>query len=391
MKTQIVLPLLAAFLALAPSASSAQSNSQTNAISGAGDGLYFMYYDSSQSKSTIVEFDDFVVLIEVPVKDQGGSATVLEEHADGGEKVLRTLKEHFPTKPLRYVIHSHWHPHSISSVLPFITNGVTLVSTRKNFERLKEFVSPDDVARYGQYIAFVDGDSLVIGDPGNRIVVHRFTQEEYPNTPSADYLYCYLPKYNYLHCACMYNKWTGEPVDGKELLTGREEDLNRFLAVRNIRPEYLIRLNKEKTETNDMQPYDGLRDVMENGISATALSDGYLALDESTLRVSRDSLVRTVVRDHIPVSVINRAVYSAIGRNAYSKAAQLAHLQAAANPSDPNVWDTLGEVHYFIGDTLMARSFGKQAKLISPSFEGGGENTWRKNLAEHQKKTGAGK
>ncbi len=385
MKTSIVLLLLAARLATSP------AGAQTNTITKAGDGLYFMYYDSSQSKSTIVEFDDFLALIEVPVKDQGGNARVLEEHAEGGEKVLRTLKGYFPSKPLRYVVHSHWHPHSISSVRPFISNGVTLVSTRKNFERLKEFVDSADIARYGKNITFVDGDSLVIADPGNRIVIHRFTQEEYPNAPSADYLYCYLPKYNYLHCACMYNKWTGEKVAGKELLTGREEDLDRFMSARNLRPEYLIRLSREKTEKNDMQPYEGLRDVVVNGVSATALSDGYLALDETTLRVSRDSLVRSIVRDHIPASVINRAVYSALGRNALSKAALLAHLQAGANPSDPNVWDTLGEVHYFLGDTLMARSYGKQAKLISPSFEGGGEDAWRKNLEEQKKKSGGGK
>lgn len=352
---------------------------QTNPITKAGDGLWFMYYDSSQSKSTIVEFDDFVAMIEVPVKDQGGNARVLEEHAAGGEKAIRSVRDFFPGKPLRYVIHSHWHPHSISSVRPFLEAGATLVSTVKNFERLKEFVDSATVAKYGGQITFVDGDSLVIEAPGNKIVIHRFTQEEFPNSPSADYLYCYLPKYNFLHCACMYNKWTGEPVEGKELLTGREEDVYRFLATRNLRPESLIRLNREKKEPNDLQPYAGLQHVVENGISAAKLSERFLALDEATLRGSRDSVLRSVVQGNIPASVINRSVYSAVGSGQIPKALQLAHLQALASPSDPNVWDTLGEVYYAAGDSLMARSYAKHAKLISPSFEGGGEEAWKKS------------
>jgi hypothetical protein len=364
---------------------------QTNVITKAGEGLWFMYYDSSQSKSTVVEFDDFVAMIEVPVKDQGGNARALGEHIAGGEKAVRSLREFFPGKPLRYVIHSHWHPHSISSVRPFLEAGATLVSTRKNFERLKEFVDSATIAKHGDRIRFVEGDSLVIEAPGNRIVIYHFLQEEFPNAPTADYLYCYLPKYNLLHCACMYNKWTGEGVEGRELLTGREEDLHRFITSRNLKPEFLIRLNREKKEPNDMQPYAGLEEVVGNGVSAAKLSERFLALDPGTLRASRDSVLRSVVQGNIPASVINRSVYSALASNDLAKAAGLAHLQALVSPSDPNVWDTLGEVYYAAGDTLLARSFGRQAKLVSPAFDGGGEEAWKKSIAERGMKPGQGK
>lgn len=383
--------VLSVVVAILAAAAAPPLGAQTNAISKAGDGLWFMYYDSSKSKSTIVEFDDFVAMIEVPVKDEGGNARVLEEHAAGGEKALRSLREAFPGKPLKYVIHSHWHPHSISSVRPFLEAGVTLVSTRKNFGRLRSFVDSATVVRHAGRITFVDGDSLVVEAPGNRIVVHRFTKEEFPNAPSEDYLYCYLPKYNFLHCACMYNKWTGEKVEGKELLTGREEDLHRFLTTRNLKPEFLIRLNREKTESNDMQPYEGLSDVVANGISAAKLSARFLALDGGTLRTSRDSIARAVIEGGIPASVINSAVYAAVASNDHGKAIQLAHLQALVRPSDPNAWDTLGEAYYAAGDTLMARSFGAQAKLISPAFEGGGEEVWRKNADERRAKAAGGK
>jgi hypothetical protein len=121
------------------------------------------------------------------------------------------------------------------------------------------------------------------------------------------------------------------------------------------------------------------------------LTERFLALDAGTLQASRDSVLRSVVEGNIPASVINRSVYSALGANDITKAAGLAHLQALVSPSDPNVWDTLGEVYYAAGDTLLAHSFGRQAKLVSPAFEGGGEEAWKKNIGERRMKSGRGK
>ena len=61
-------------------------SSDLNTIKESGNGIYFMYYDSSNSKSTIVEFEDFLALIEAPVKDQGGNARELKDHEHGGDK-----------------------------------------------------------------------------------------------------------------------------------------------------------------------------------------------------------------------------------------------------------------------------------------------------------------
>jgi hypothetical protein len=189
----------------------------------------------------------------------------------------------------------------------------------------------------------------------------------------------------------MYNKWTGENVEGRELLTGREEDLHRFITSRKLNPGSLIRLSREKKDQNDMQPYAGLKQVVEHGTSAAKLSERFLALDARTIRASRDSILRSVARGNIPASVINRAAYSAATANNLAKAVELAHLQALVAPSDPNTWDTLGELYYAAGDTLMARSFGKLARLVSPAFDGGGEEAWRKSIAERRRKAASGK
>lgn len=356
-----------------------------NPIQKAADGLYFMYYDSSNAKSTIVEFADFIAMIEVPIKDEGGSATNLQDHSAGAETVIRSVEKYFPSKPLKYLIHSHWHPHSISSVKPFLEKGINLVSTKANFEKVREFVDSSTIIRYQRQLQFVEGDSLIIQDSKNKVVAYRFSRATFPNTPTPDYLYFYFPKYNFLHCGCMYNKWEGEPVEGKEILTGRMEDLNHFLASKNIQPSYFIRLNKERQEVNDMQPYANFKHIINNGVRASDIAKRYFSLDEKTLHDKRDSLVETIIRNHIPASIFNSGTYAALRIKALNKALQLAKIQVMVAPHDANVWDTLGEVYYFLGEYELAKAYQKQSQLISPDFTSGGENVWKKNLEEHQR------
>ncbi len=57
-----------------------------NTIIKADDGLYFMYYDSSGAKSTLLEFEKFIMLLEMPINDEGGGARNLKDHSEGAEK-----------------------------------------------------------------------------------------------------------------------------------------------------------------------------------------------------------------------------------------------------------------------------------------------------------------
>lgn len=362
-----------------------------NRIERSKERLYFMYYDSSNSKSTIVEFDDFVALLEVPVKDEGGGAANMKDHVEGGLKAIRTIEAQFPGKPIKYVIHSHWHPHSISSVAPFLENGSKLVTTIENYSIIKKYMDEGVKEKYKANVIFAEanprtaGDSLVIDEPGNRIVIHYLKKSDYPNLPTVDYLYCYLPNYNMLHCACMYNKWTGEPVEGKEMLTGREEDLHRFLTEKKIKPEHLIRLTNEKSAPGNLQPFSGLEDVVNNGIRASDILNRYTALSEQELNARFDAIAEEITNNNIPVSLMNTAAYQMLRSNDLARALVFAKLQALLNPSDPNSWDTLGEVYYFMDKVESARRCSKEAKEIDPSFSQGGEKVWEEDLKEYQK------
>ncbi len=355
-----------------------------NRITDAGNGIYFMYYDSSNSKSTIVEFEDFFVLIEAPVKDQGGNATELKDHSIGGEKILNTLNTYFKSKPLKYFLHSHWHPHSVSTINPFLKAGVKVVSTEANVNIIKKFIDTAGIPNYKDNLIFVS-DSLVISDNKNKIIVHRFTQIEYPNVPTEDYLFFYLPNQNIMHCACVYNKWEAGPVDGKELLTGREEDLNKFLQSRNLRPEYLIRLTIEKNFANDMQPIAGLEYVVSNGIKGSEIMNRFIESDQKKLDENSNGIIQEIIQKNIPSSIINSTVYSLLRKKDLVKALSFARIQALVNPSDPNSWDTYGEVYYFMGDNEMAAYYEKQSKKVKPDYSGGGMDEWQKDLENYQK------
>jgi hypothetical protein len=356
---------------------------ELNVITKSSDGLYFMYYDSSAAKSTIVEFEDFIVMIEAPIKNEGGARNLID-HEEGGEKILRTLKNYFPGKPLKYLLHSHWHPHSISSVNPFLKNGVTLVTTKHNYDVIKKFVDTANIAGINDKIIFVS-DSLVISDTKNSLCAFRLVKTDYPNVPTDDYLYFYLSTYNIMHCACMYNKWEGEPVEGKEILTGREEDLNRFLLAKNLRPDFLIRYNKEKNREDDMQPISGLEHVVTNGIRSAEIANRFMDISQSRLDDSLDAVVSEIIEKKIPPSFINTAVYSLIRKKELKKANSFAIVQSMLNPSDPNSWDTLGETYFFLGNIELARHYEIQTKKISPEFTDGGFEVWQKDLEDFTK------
>ncbi|MBS1514371.1 MAG: hypothetical protein JSS63_05040 [Bacteroidetes bacterium] len=382
---KLVKILLCLFCMSISAKSFAQQDTSCNKIRKIYDGMYFMYFDSSNSKSTIIEFSDFLFLLEAPIIDLGGGAKELKDDIAGGEKILRTLKANFPNKPLKYFAHSHWHPHSISSVSPFLNNNVSLITTEENFKVIKTFADSNVISKNAEKIIFVPGDSLRIADSFNEVIIYRFDQKNFPSTPTKDYLYCYFPKYNCMHAACMYTKWMGEPVDGKQLLSGREENLYNFLKLRNIKPDFLIRLSHEKKEDNDMQPYEGLQNVNLNGIKSADIMDKYLSISSGVLKNTRDEIIRVAINKNIPTSIFNSCVYTELRKKEFERALDFAIIQAQVNPSDPNSWDTLGEVYYFLGEYAIAKNYLKHKKKMFPEVSTGGEEVWQKDLENFQK------
>lgn len=347
-----------------------------------------MYYDTCKeksyiTKSTVVEFKNYLVLIEMPISSDGGGTSKLKDYTEGGEMVLTTLKKQFPTKPLKYVLSTHWHPHSISSILPFISRGIVVVTTTKNFKRISEYVDSISISKYGKYLQFIDKDGFMIKDKSNSIVAYYLDKKEYPHIPTEDFLFYYLPKYNYLHNSCMFQRLKGSSVYGKEMISSRVEDLHKLIKAKHISPDYFITSDIWFDDSSGMASGDTLALVYKNGITMTTLEQQILDIDENSMKMESDSILKTLMDNRMPYSILLNAVYTCLRENKLQKALAVAKILAAINPSDPNVWDTLGEVYFFLGETKLAKKYEAQCKRIDKDWTKGGETNWKQNYKDY--------
>lgn len=344
-----------------------------NKIEKAADGLYFMYYDSCIEKSTIVEFRDHVALLEVSSVYDGGESP-RTEHYEHGQKVLRTLDAYFPGKPLRYVLHSHYHPHSLSSVKPFLERNIKVYTTRLNYEKLKDFIDSNSAAA-GRNIRFIEGDSLVLKDKTNCIVAYRISRKDYPHLPTKDYVFFHLPKYRALYTGCMYfNSYSR--FKSKPVVSGRTEDVIAFCARKPL-PLALLIGNDSERNHRELVPYDSLQQLAENGVFLEREMRQLLDHPVDYFRTHQSEVCRSIVASGISPRVLNSLVYAALANKQLDRALELARLQGLLNPWDANAWDTMGEVCQVMGDETMAAFYEKL--LQAKGNAGGGRAAWEKS------------
>lgn len=382
--------LLLCFLLAVVSTPGVAQTSPSN-IKKVSDGVYLLYYDSTAqkgtlTKSTIVEFDTYIALLDMPISNGGAGTSHLQDYSDGGERVLQTLRAAFPTKPLRYVFSSHWHPHSLSSMRPFLRQNVTVVTTENNFKRLSEMLDSAALRECRHLVRCVQGDSLLLQDNANSIIAYKVTKGQYSSVPTEDFLYFYLPKCNYVHCSCMFQRLLGSLVRGTEMISSRVENLHQFLTAKGIAPARCIGTDTYWDGDDGMVSGDTLRRMMQYGIGMSALEYEIRSIPEETLVLQSDSIVQALVRDAIPTPILNRAVYTSLTKKELRKAVAIARIQALLSPASANSWDTLGETYYVLGERELARHYQKQCIRIDKTLKGGGEEAWAKNLEDFQKK-----
>lgn len=353
---------------------------QFNKIEKAAEGLYFMYYDSCIEKSTIVEFRDHIVLLEVSSVYDGGESP-RTEHYEHGQKVLRTLDAFFPNKPLRYVLHSHYHPHSLSSAKPFLERDIRIYTTRLNYEKLSDFIDSSSAAAR-RNIRFIDGDSLVLKDRSNSLIAYRIRKKEYPHLPTKDYVFCYLPKYRALYTGCMYFRSYSQ-LKGKPVISGRTEDVIAFCARKPL-PLALLFGNDSEKDRPELTPYDSLQQLAAGGVSIEREMTKLLDYPVDHFRTHQSEVCRSLTASGINPRSLNTMVYAALAQKQLDRALELAKLQALLNPWDPNAWDTLGEAYFLAGDEAMAAYYDKLLQAKGKENTGAGRTAWEKDLVRYR-------
>jgi len=95
-----------------------------------------------------------------------------------GEMLVDVIKKQFPNQPIRTFLYSHYHPHYLGGIRPFIAEGATIVTTPGNEAFVKEMaerpfkIAPDRLAQSGALLKLqtIQDKRLTLSDAENEVV-----------------------------------------------------------------------------------------------------------------------------------------------------------------------------------------------------------------------------
>lgn len=251
-------------------ASSAHARS-TASIDSIAPGISMMIHEEPASKSIVAEFDRFVVVIESPGD---------EENA---RQLLTTLDAAYPDKPVRFVLHTHHHGHSLGALDPWLVRGATIVTTDQNLELVRgRSADADGFADE----ALVVGDGFSIADASNRLVVHVLDRADY-TIPTEQYVVVEFPTQELLVSGCLYNK----PLDYHEVVNARKPALRHFLERNTPDVHWLIPTNTSEAKGfENVCTVDMLDATLEEGIKPHEVFERLAALELDAIEAQLDDL-----------------------------------------------------------------------------------------------------
>lgn len=260
--------LLLLLLLLLPSPAPAQSEAVLDSIAPS---LWVIRHEAPASKTVIAEFARFLAVIESPGDDGMARA------------VLAALDAKFPTKPVRFLLHTHPHGHSLGAIDPYLVRGVTFVTTDANLARVKNLSSdPERVQR----TALIVDDGFSIADATNVMNVRVLEREEY-QTPTDDYAVFEFPHQQLLVSGCLYNK----PLTYHEVVNARKPGLHRFLDQHAVDVVTLLPTNTTTASGfEDLCTVEMLQTTLREGIDPNQVADRLAAMSLAEIESSLDAL-----------------------------------------------------------------------------------------------------
>ena len=345
-----------------------------------------------ETKACIVKFRDYLALIELPLSGLGSDMDTLPDHRSDGAWLRDSLRARFPRHPLRYVLSSHWHPHSIATFQPLLDDGVKFVTTAKNFEIQSGMLNKEERRRFINNFMLVDSSGMTISDEVNSIEVYLLRKAKYPALPTDEFLFFHLPKQELLYVACMFQRLKGSRSKGHEIVSPRTEDVGNFIRDVNIAPRQILCLYPFWDNERGSVPADTLSHLLNNCTLYSGLqNEVYQAVAgraSAEIRREADSLITAWLSGEIPPPILNRVTYQLANEQQLSQALELARLQAMLLPANPNSWDTLAEMYYYNDQAGLARYYNAQCHRVDSTFKGGSPEIWQERIEELRKDGG---
>jgi hypothetical protein len=349
------------------------------------DNMSFIAMDTiHSSQTTIIEYPDFLVAIELPFEDEGGGKTNdLKQDSSSAQQFLVFLQQTYKSKPLKYIFSSHWHLHSLSAFDIFQQQGTRLITTSKNWQYASThgFTKNSNVS-YQKAIIPIKKDTTFFAKSKFPIQV-LYIDSTYTNKPTQDYLFFHFPKITTLHASCMCALSETDLSKQTHLIySDRLIDLQRAIDIRHLVLTELIKLGRsEKINSHFVLPvfkYAYLQAYLKSGKPMKEVADAYAKLPEVILLSKQDSLINDWMKQKASSSIINQAVYNCIKEKHFEKAVLLARLLNLYIPGISNYIDTLGEACFMAGKMEQAKFYHEALLQMNPLFKGG-IKSWESN------------
>lgn len=339
----------AALCAVLAAVAGAQSN--VSECRQVDKGIHVIWLDSYANKAVVGEFKDFIVLMEFPQSD-----TVSNDMID-------FLSKQFPEKPIRYVLHTHHHGHSVSAFDPFISRTkARLVTTPFNYNAIKSMTR--DSTALAQRLVRYDS-TYRITDRFNTLEVHALYQDKYA-VPTPEYNIAYFPAQRVLVSGCIFNK----PTTYFEVINQRKTALREVIRDKGLDPRLFIATNTSRAnDFEDMPSRELFEESFEKGINPERFCSDWRQSSVEKLFASRDSImqeIRKIPRSYDYVVLSN---YLIGVHHDFLRAIALLRPLIAVYPEEAILYERTGYCYENMGMNLEAVAYYRKFIALSDDEE----------------------
>jgi len=187
-----------------------------------GKSAYIIELPSSTSRSLLVAFSNFAVIVEAG------------DYSEISARLLATADHVLPGKPVRYVAMSHHHPLYASGLRPYAQRGITILATAGDVSYYRDLttrpyrIHPDQQQRNPRESKFEVIDSVrIITDGKQRLEFHEFGY----STHTDEFLLTYLPSHKLIVTGDAVHIMRGEALTPA---TSRERAIHRVVKERQL-------------------------------------------------------------------------------------------------------------------------------------------------------------